>query len=350
MYRWARLKEVMSDQFTLFCSRNGISDRHNNLNRYWEYPWAFYSAGLRPGMSILDVGTGYSSFPSYLWNEGMEGDIHAVDPAFSELEAIHLPTTKLSSGCAELLPYPDRKFDIVFCISVIEHLNKTAQLNALMEFSRVLKPGGKAILTVDYFLEWERWKTWSNCSKPSWLPETNVDLRYLIRQSKLIPFCQDKCDPIPSNSRITNEWFNSINLHKSDHVVKNLFVTSIGIVLYKPYSGKEFLSQQFRLVRTWLHNFNNGNQATFRFNSQSLSSQRYWLPTKLLKPEPITGIEICEAFGLEIDEAIPIINELICSGLIVKHDKKDSINHNYWYSVGNDENFRLSSYHKNQIH
>lgn len=48
------------------------------------------------------------------------------------------------------LPYPDSMFDIVACISSMEHIDKNTILQGLQEFQRVLKPDGRAILTCDY--------------------------------------------------------------------------------------------------------------------------------------------------------------------------------------------------------
>lgn len=48
------------------------------------------------------------------------------------------------------LPYEDNYFDIIFCISVLEHLRHVNQDLGLKEFARAVKPGGKVALTFDY--------------------------------------------------------------------------------------------------------------------------------------------------------------------------------------------------------
>lgn len=50
-------------------------------------------------------------------------------------------------GDAEHLPYPDGSFDKVMCSSSLEHFKDDVQ--ALQEMKRVLKPGGRLVLTVD---------------------------------------------------------------------------------------------------------------------------------------------------------------------------------------------------------
>ena len=340
MYRWARFSEAMSDQFTLFCTQNGVVDRHNNLNRYWEYPWAFYQAKPRPGMSVLDVGTGYSAFPTYLWNEGLDIDIHALDPAFFTQKPIHLPMAKVVSGRAEALPYSDKVFDVIFCLSVLEHLAKDIQRKSFEEFSRVLRPGGKLIITIDYFINWPAWKAWQYATKRSWLADCNIDLKQLISNSKLIPFSKKKCDPIPSDSRIDNAWLDSSDFIKSDHIAKNLFVTAIGAVLFKPYSVDDLAQCEFRLVRSWLRRLPDNQRIILEHIGLNSDCQfrRFWLPDELLLPKPLLGSEICEAFGTQVEDGVSLVNELVCYGMLVEY-KGTEIDNQYWQSVGDDSSF-----------
>jgi ubiquinone/menaquinone biosynthesis C-methylase UbiE len=46
--------------------------------------------------------------------------------------------------------FPIHQFDIVYCISVLEHLRHVDQDLSLKEFARVIKPGGRVALTFDY--------------------------------------------------------------------------------------------------------------------------------------------------------------------------------------------------------
>ena len=50
---------------------------------------------------------------------------------------------------AERLPYPEGFFDKIVCSSSMEHFSDDSQ--ALREMTRVLKPGGRVVLTVDSF-------------------------------------------------------------------------------------------------------------------------------------------------------------------------------------------------------
>jgi SAM-dependent methyltransferase len=46
--------------------------------------------------------------------------------------------------------YPDESFDLIYSISVIEHIPGSGDADALTEFRRVLKPGGRIVVEVPY--------------------------------------------------------------------------------------------------------------------------------------------------------------------------------------------------------
>ena len=54
-------------------------------------------------------------------------------------------------GLIENLEFPDGQLDLVYCISVLEHTSEYPQI--LGEFHRILRPGGKLILTFDIALD-----------------------------------------------------------------------------------------------------------------------------------------------------------------------------------------------------
>lgn len=65
--------------------------------------------------------------------------------AEERIDKIHFNQCNLIS-----LPYLNKMFDKIFCISVFEHLLEQDQLSALKEFKRTLKDDGLIILTCDY--------------------------------------------------------------------------------------------------------------------------------------------------------------------------------------------------------
>jgi SAM-dependent methyltransferase len=65
--------------------------------------------------------------------------------------AAYLALMKIKRDRADIteLPYTDKMFDRVFCISVLEHLPRTDMARALKQFKRVLKPDGLIVATFD---------------------------------------------------------------------------------------------------------------------------------------------------------------------------------------------------------
>ena len=53
----------------------------------------------------------------------------------------------LRQGNLEALPFPDEEFDLVLCTQVIEHLLEPER--GVAELARVLRPGGRLVLTTD---------------------------------------------------------------------------------------------------------------------------------------------------------------------------------------------------------
>ena len=63
--------------------------------------------------------------------------------------------TELMSGSVLEMPYPDRSFDAVLLVSILEHLQPADLGRAFAEADRVLKPGGHLV----YGVPMDRWAT-----------------------------------------------------------------------------------------------------------------------------------------------------------------------------------------------
>ncbi len=157
---------------------------YDHWSRAWEYPWAIEAAGLeaRP-LRTLDVGGGGSPFAPYLARLGHEAFV--VDPSmdqgarvtFDRQKGLYrnarslvksalfrvtginplwgLPSTdgqasvRYSPDRADDLKSPGAHFDRVFCLSVIEHITRDLWPRCMSEFARVLRPGGRLVITLD---------------------------------------------------------------------------------------------------------------------------------------------------------------------------------------------------------
>jgi SAM-dependent methyltransferase len=90
----------------------------------------------------------------------------------------------------EAIPFSSNTFDRVFCLSVVEHLSPDVARRGFREMARILKPGGRAIITADVNM-------FSEISRPLdliWdsglLPLGDMDLRWPTRRFGI--FCDGK--------------------------------------------------------------------------------------------------------------------------------------------------------------
>ncbi|MFC1927494.1 class I SAM-dependent methyltransferase [Chloroflexota bacterium] len=136
--------------------------------RNWEYPWAILNSDISPDSRILDVGSGCSLFPLYLAQKSKnvdstdtdEGLMRIVLPVLADI--LRLKVNYFVDNALNLSA-KDNTYDYVFCISVLEHLEQELEngiwvnkhvnkldRTAIREFLRVVRPGGRIILTLDY--------------------------------------------------------------------------------------------------------------------------------------------------------------------------------------------------------
>ena len=104
------------------------------------------AARVTRGMRVLDVCCG----PGMLAAGALERGAEATGLDFS-LEAVELarrlvPNGRFEQGDAQALPFPAESFDAVLCGYGLMHLPEPAA--ALREMLRVLRPGGRAALSV----------------------------------------------------------------------------------------------------------------------------------------------------------------------------------------------------------
>ena len=107
------------------------------------------SACIRPGLKILDAGSGTGNLTDLLRQRG--ADVVSLD--FSEA-ALRIHRVKdpeaiqIRASLEEPLPLEASSFDAICCASVLFALSKNGCVSALSEFYRILRPGGTIVLTV----------------------------------------------------------------------------------------------------------------------------------------------------------------------------------------------------------
>lgn len=135
--------------------------------RAWEWPWTLKIAGEWPRRGkALDAGCGASQLGKWLAQLGYEAhgadnfDYADADSDYVEHARRHFAANDpavsgvvLVEAGLDKLPFPDNHFEIVTCVSVMEHIYSPARPTAhhrhLDEMRRVLAPGGALICTYD---------------------------------------------------------------------------------------------------------------------------------------------------------------------------------------------------------
>ncbi len=115
----------------------------------WERRRALLLAEARPGERVLDLGCGAGRFVAALRDAG-------ADPVGVEIASGALERARAVAPGADLrllaqdgsIPLEHGSVDLVWCSEVLEHIADGAHL--LQEARRVLRPGGRMLVTVPY--------------------------------------------------------------------------------------------------------------------------------------------------------------------------------------------------------
>lgn len=144
------------------------------LNRFFAgLQWSAVKRALSDaeleGARALDVGCGFGRWTRWLAQRGASAV--GVDPTDGMLEAARRAsdaTVEYRRMSATALDFPAASFDLVTCITVIQHLEPTEQDAAVAEIARVLRPGGRAV-SLDLIDVRDRGKIVYPRSAPDWI-------------------------------------------------------------------------------------------------------------------------------------------------------------------------------------
>jgi len=126
----------------------GIED-----HRYDVYaPWLKEAVGFQSfaGRRVLEIGPGLGTDHAQFARAGAR--LYAIDLTATHLAltrqrfALETLETRLARADAELLPFVDASFDVVYSFGVLHHTPDTQK--AVEEARRVLRPGGLAIISL----------------------------------------------------------------------------------------------------------------------------------------------------------------------------------------------------------
>lgn len=130
-------------------------------SRIWEYPYVYSQINQYMNASkicdqplVADLGSGVTFFPFSLARLGCNVVCVDIDPVCEidlsrarEIMPASLGAVGFRLVEGERLPFVDDECDIVYSISVLEHIPDFE--NTILEISRVLKPGGLCVITCD---------------------------------------------------------------------------------------------------------------------------------------------------------------------------------------------------------
>jgi len=132
--------------------------KYARLAPEYDAKWSFYVEAttretlarlrLRPTDRVLDVGCGTGALLRRLSESHPAALLSGVDPV-PEMLAVarrRVPVeVELREGWAERLPFPEEQFDVLVSCNMFHYIQRP--LDALREMRRVLRPGGRLIVT-----------------------------------------------------------------------------------------------------------------------------------------------------------------------------------------------------------
>lgn len=139
-----------------------VDGADNPRRRHWEYFWLLENTMpvLAPCAKVMDAGCGIAPFQFFLLQRYQNIEVVGVDdgsqsPNFvkfcnnvSEKLGFQNCYTPIKTNLANMRDYfDDNEFDVIFSVSVIEHVDDEAVIS---ELCRILKGGGSLSITFDF--------------------------------------------------------------------------------------------------------------------------------------------------------------------------------------------------------
>jgi SAM-dependent methyltransferase len=139
-----------ADAYDAFAASYDAENTASLLNEYYERPAMIALAGDVAGRRILDAGCGAGPLTAALHERGAIMTGFDGSPAMVALarERLGDDVPLRVADLADALPYPDDAFDDVVASLVLHYLGDWA--GPLAELKRVLKPGGRLIVSVNH--------------------------------------------------------------------------------------------------------------------------------------------------------------------------------------------------------
>ena len=189
----SRLTRLLGDSALGVRARGPFAWQPNNSTRAFEYPWAYERIRARGrGLHVAEVGGSLAGLQFVLAAEG--DHVTNVDPglkakgkgwelsasAHARLCRVFRAPVELMDATIDTAPIPAHSLDVLISVSALEHFAPDDLAAFARTATRLLKPGGVVILTIDLFLDLVPFsrKTANEFG-------LNIDVRQLLRDAKL---------------------------------------------------------------------------------------------------------------------------------------------------------------------
>jgi len=159
-----REMEKFSDQFLLgnndalkYYIERWVADPLHQWSRQWEYPFVFNKIASiqdpEANLKVLDAGSGVTFFPYLLQHRFKNLNLYCCDyddslaDIYANINENYKKKVTFNQSDLRNLNYDNNSFDIIYCISVLEHTDQYEEI--IEKFTQMLKPNGSLILTID---------------------------------------------------------------------------------------------------------------------------------------------------------------------------------------------------------
>lgn len=128
-----------------------------------EYFWFFKHIPLEMGTRYLDIGSWKSPLPAFLALQGLSSEIVDVEEG-GGIQETYAKRLGVKNFKAHEMPYfrdevtltlPSEAYDLITCVSTIEHFENEGDSQMMLEIHRLLAPGGKIYMSVPYGATYE---------------------------------------------------------------------------------------------------------------------------------------------------------------------------------------------------
>jgi len=143
-------EEFLEDSKAFFwiAEKAGFPKNVNSIHvqRQVQYPVCFNLLKLKGNEKVLDAGCGYTVWPYFIKELYPDIEMHVYDRSKPHLDRYTDKFVK-KEGDLTAISYPDESFDVVYCVSTLEHVDNWE--TAVEELSRIVKKGGYLLMIVD---------------------------------------------------------------------------------------------------------------------------------------------------------------------------------------------------------